>query len=120
MDTLLNFGSPAMHRTLLLAASLLAIAHAAIAASRSHAKAGAATLTQMAAFADQQITGISVAKDGRIFVNLPRWTVDVPVSVGEVKGGRIVAFPMRPGTPTATSTAPRTSPLSSSFASRAL
>lgn len=82
-----------MHRTLLLAASVFAIAHAASAAPRSHAKAGAANLTQVAAFADQQITGISVAQNGRIFVNLPRWTVDVPVSVGEVKGGRIVAFP---------------------------
>ena len=82
-----------MHRALLAAASLLASAHVASAAPRSHATKASATLTQVAAFPDQQITGISVAKDGRIFVNLPRWTVDVPVSVGEVKGGRIVPFP---------------------------
>ena len=82
-----------MPRTLLIAVSLLASAHAASAAPRPHAAEGPVTLTQVAAFPDQQITGISVAKDGRIFVNLPRWTVDVPISVGEVKGGRIVPFP---------------------------
>ena len=54
---------------------------------------GAVTLTQVASFPDQQITGLAVSKSGRIFVNLPRWTVDVPVSVGEVKGGRIVPYP---------------------------
>ncbi len=52
-----------------------------------------AVLQQIGDFRDQQITGVSVSRSGRVFVNLPRWTVDVPVSVGEVKEGRITPFP---------------------------
>lgn len=52
-----------------------------------------ATLERVAAFPDQQITGLAVAADGRMFVNLPRWTVDVPISVGEVRDGKIVPYP---------------------------
>ena len=44
-------------------------------------------------FPDQQITGVAVSEDDRIFVNLPRWNVDVPVSVGEVKNGKIEPYP---------------------------
>jgi sugar lactone lactonase YvrE len=33
---------------------------------------------------DHQVTGVTVAPDGRIFVNFPRWTEDTPISVGEV------------------------------------
>ena len=87
-----------MRRIFFFAASMLAFAPLASAAPTLRPAAdpgshGAATLTQVAAFPNQQITGISVAKSGRIFVNLPRWTVDVPISVGEVKDSRIVAFP---------------------------
>lgn len=56
---------------------------------------GAPRLQLIADFPDQQITGVAVSPEGRIFVNLPRWTVDVPVSVGEVINGRIVPFPNR-------------------------
>ena len=52
-----------------------------------------ATLQQVASFSDQQITGVSVSHAGRVFVNLPRWTVDVPISVGEVQNGKITPFP---------------------------
>jgi len=52
----------------------------------------AAKLQRVASF-DHQVTGVAVAQDGRIFVNFPRWTEDSPVSVAEVKGGRIVPFP---------------------------
>src|SRR5258708_11966931 len=34
-------------------------------------------LQEVARF-DQQVTGVTVAEDGRIFVNFPRWSVDVP------------------------------------------
>jgi hypothetical protein len=37
----------------------------------------------VAAF-DHQVTGVTVAPDGRIFVNFPRWTEDAPVSVAEL------------------------------------
>jgi sugar lactone lactonase YvrE len=40
-------------------------------------------LTQVAAF-EHQVTGVTVAEDGRIFVNFPRWSEDAPVSVAEV------------------------------------
>jgi sugar lactone lactonase YvrE len=38
-------------------------------------------------------TGVGVAPDGRIFVNFPRWGDDVPFTVGEIRGGRLVPYP---------------------------
>ena len=71
------------------AVSALAVAHAGHAQS-----APAAGKPQLVArFPTQQITGVAATADGRLFVNLPRWTVDVPVSVGEVKNGQITPFP---------------------------
>lgn len=51
-----------------------------------------AKLQLVAAF-DHQVTGVAVAKDGRIFVNFPRWTEDSPISVGELKNGKVVPYP---------------------------
>ena len=46
------------------------------------------------ASSDRQWTGVAVSKKGRIFVNFPRWSDDVPVSVAEVtKKGGIKPFP---------------------------
>ncbi len=45
------------------------------------------------AFYDAMPTGVTVAPDGRIFVNFPRWGDDVPFTVGEVRGGEVVAYP---------------------------
>lgn len=54
---------------------------------------GSAQLQQVAGF-EHQVTGVTVSKDGRIFVNFPRWTEDAPVSVAEVmRDGRITAYP---------------------------
>lgn len=51
------------------------------------------TLTKVASF-NHQVTGVTVSKDGRIFVNFPRWTEDAPVSVAEVgKDGSLKAYP---------------------------
>src|SRR5581483_1781281 len=33
---------------------------------------------------EHQVTGVSVAEDGRIFVNFPRWSEDTAVSVAEL------------------------------------
>jgi len=41
-------------------------------------------LQQIAAFPDQQVTGITVASDGRIFVNFPYWSDAHPVSVAQL------------------------------------
>lgn len=50
-------------------------------------------LTKVAGF-DHQVTGISVAPDGRIFVNFPRWTDDAPISVAELlPDGELRAYP---------------------------
>lgn len=43
---------------------------------------------------DHQLTGVTVAPDGRIFVNFPRWTEDAPVSVAELMpDGSIKPYP---------------------------
>src|SRR4051794_7640628 len=42
------------------------------------------TRLQVVAAFDHQVTGVTVAPDGRIFVNFPRWNEDTPVSVAEV------------------------------------
>lgn len=50
-------------------------------------------LQQVAKF-DHQVTGVTISEDGRIFVNFPRWTEDVPISVAEVmKDGSIKPYP---------------------------
>ena len=38
-------------------------------------------------------TGVSVSRTGRIFVNFPKWGDDVPATVAELVGGRVVPFP---------------------------
>jgi len=50
-------------------------------------------LRKVASF-DHQVTGVTVSETGRIFVNFPRWTEDVPVSVAEVqRDGSIKPYP---------------------------
>ncbi|KQO49431.1 hypothetical protein ASF24_09845 [Methylobacterium sp. Leaf86] len=49
-------------------------------------------LAKVASF-EHQVTGVTVTKDGRVFVNFPRWTEDSAISVAEVKDGRIAPFP---------------------------
>lgn len=43
---------------------------------------------------ERQWTGVAVSKEGRIFVNYPRWSNSVSFSVGEIKKtGKIAPFP---------------------------
>ncbi len=50
-------------------------------------------LQEVATF-DHQVTGVTVSEDGRIFVNFPRWSEDVAVSVAEVMpDGTIKPYP---------------------------
>ena len=52
-----------------------------------------ATLIEVA-HSNSQWTGVAVSRTGRIFVNFPRWSGSVPVSVGEVSpGGDVKPFP---------------------------
>lgn len=78
-----------MRATSLLAALLSGIAAAGPSAA---ARAEPARLERVAAF-QHQVTGVAVGRDGRIFVNFPRWTEDTAVSVAELKGGRLVPYP---------------------------
>lgn len=41
----------------------------------------------------RQWTGVATTRDGRIFVSFPRWSDDVPVSVAELREGRIAPWP---------------------------
>ena len=47
-------------------------------------------LVEVASF-EHQVTGVTVSEDGRIFVNFPRWTEDIAVSVAELAAGRLAA-----------------------------
>lgn len=43
---------------------------------------------------EQQVTGVAVSETGRTFVSFPRWSEDVPVSVGEIqRDGSIKPYP---------------------------
>jgi sugar lactone lactonase YvrE len=44
-------------------------------------------------FRDAMPTGVTVSSEGRIFVNFPRWGDDVPFTVGEIRDGKVIAFP---------------------------
>lgn len=49
---------------------------------------------ELVASFDHQVTGISVAENGRVFVNFPRWTEDSAVSVGELSAdGQLTPYP---------------------------
>ncbi|WP_050401178.1 L-dopachrome tautomerase-related protein [Bradyrhizobium embrapense] len=49
---------------------------------------------QVVATFEHQVTGVTVAPDGRIFVNFPRWTEDTPISVAELMpDGSIKPYP---------------------------
>ncbi|WP_257459562.1 SMP-30/gluconolactonase/LRE family protein [Archangium lipolyticum] len=48
---------------------------------------------ELVAQSPRQWTGIALSKEGRIFVNFPRWSEDVPLSVAELKNGQVSAWP---------------------------
>ncbi len=51
------------------------------------------TLEQVAAFEGSMPTGVTVAPNGRIFVNFPRWGDPVPYTVAEIRNGKAAAYP---------------------------
>ncbi|WP_427022884.1 SMP-30/gluconolactonase/LRE family protein [Aureimonas ureilytica] len=72
----------------LLSATLLSTPVVAVAQT-----APAPKLEKLADF-PHQVTGVTVAEDGRVFVNFPRWTEDSPVSVAELtKAGTLKPYP---------------------------
>ncbi|WP_225412175.1 SMP-30/gluconolactonase/LRE family protein [Stigmatella hybrida] len=85
-----------MRLALLPVAALLA-AGCARTSTRPDAAAGSPEAREpeleLLARSPRQWTGIAVSNEGRIFVNFPRWSEDVPTSVAEVKDGAIVPWP---------------------------
>ncbi|WAH60961.1 major royal jelly family protein [Pseudomonas silvicola] len=54
---------------------------------------GPVKIEQVAFFPDQQSTGVAVSRTGRLFVSLPRLSLDNPISLGEVIDGKIRPYP---------------------------
>jgi sugar lactone lactonase YvrE len=50
-------------------------------------------LEEVATFSKQQVTGVTVSPQGRVFVNFPFWSDDHTLSVAEVVDGQPKAFP---------------------------
>jgi sugar lactone lactonase YvrE len=50
-------------------------------------------LETVATFDGAMPTGVTVADNGRIFVNFPRWGDDVPYTVAEVRNGKTLPYP---------------------------
>ncbi|MBL4560889.1 MAG: SMP-30/gluconolactonase/LRE family protein [Labilibaculum sp.] len=48
---------------------------------------------QVIATSDRQWTGIAVSHEGRVFVNYPKWSDNVPISVAEIVDGKTIAYP---------------------------
>ncbi len=88
-----------MNRTSFKNFALTLLASSALAACASNPPMTAKPMTQsgnlekVASFG-HQVTGVTVASDGRTFVNFPRWTEDAPVSVAELnKDGSTTPYP---------------------------
>ena len=54
---------------------------------------GTATPLEIVAESQHRWTGVAVSPGGRLFVNYPRWSDDVPISVAEIVDGKPVPFP---------------------------
>ena len=61
--------------------------------STSFCSAEAEGRLKVKASSDHQWTGVAVSDHGRVFVNYPYWSEDVPVSVAEIIDGQAVPFP---------------------------
>ncbi|MEA1833712.1 L-dopachrome tautomerase-related protein [Methylobacterium durans] len=79
-------------RTALAALLLAGAAPLGLPARAETSATGQVQLTKVATF-EHQVTGVTVSRDGRIFVNFPRWSEDAPVSVAELKNGKPVPYP---------------------------
>jgi sugar lactone lactonase YvrE len=57
------------------------------------AASAAAELQEVANFPTTQVTGVTVSKTGRVFVNFPDWGDEHPMSVAEIVNGQPQPFP---------------------------
>jgi len=66
---------------------------AAVAVSAATPAFPQAQVERVAAFTGAMPTGVTVAPNGRIFVNFPQWGDNSPFAVGELKNGKVTAYP---------------------------
>lgn len=50
-------------------------------------------LEVVAEFNKPMQTGVTVSREGRVFINIPRWSDPAPFTVGELKDGKLLAYP---------------------------
>ena len=71
----------------------LALTGAALAVATASLAAGSTPEVKEVARFGHELTGVTVNKEGRIFLSFPRWTEDTEVSVAELKDGKAVPYP---------------------------
>jgi sugar lactone lactonase YvrE len=81
-----------MNKKISAAMFALAAVHS-VAPSATAATKTVGRIETVATFNDAMPTGVTVAPNGRVFINYPRWGDDVPFTVGEVVDGKAVAYP---------------------------
>ncbi|QQL44555.1 SMP-30/gluconolactonase/LRE family protein [Sulfuriroseicoccus oceanibius] len=69
------------------------LAGALIACPPAHAQKDGQPPLKVEASSAKQWTGVAISSDGRLFVNYPYWSDNVPVSVAEIKDGKAVPYP---------------------------
>ncbi|HER44270.1 MAG TPA: hypothetical protein ENO08_07415 [Candidatus Eisenbacteria bacterium] len=83
-----------MTRKLIVLVVVPAVFGISIARGQQAEQAGTAYGLAEVAASEYQWTGVAVSREGRIFVNFPLWSKDVPVSVGELDElGEIIPYP---------------------------
>ncbi|QBM75615.1 gluconolaconase [Sphingomonas sp. AAP5] len=82
-------------RTALRASAITLVATAAIGAlaRRPSPSPSPSPVERIATFGDAMPTGVTVAANGRIFVNYPQWGDNPRFTVGELKNGVVTAYP---------------------------
>jgi len=94
----------AIHRTALVACLIVALGSTTAASTQNNGESkmsqkplasdrSIGRLEPVFEFYDAMPTGVSVAADGRIFINFPRWGDNVPYTVGEIRDGRVLPYP---------------------------
>ena len=69
------------------------MAGAVLAAASLIQAADKPVLEEVASFPTQQVTGVTVSAEGRVFVNFPYWSDDHTTSVAEIVNGKPVPYP---------------------------
>mgnify|MGYP003280910316 FL=1 len=81
-----------MKRPAILLLAAAAVASITVGAT-AHDTASAPRIERVAAFDGAMPTGVTVAPNGRIFVNFPQWGDEAPFTVAELVDGKAVPYP---------------------------